>query len=240
MIHRVRLAGVAVVLLLVSASVVRAQAPDTTSATHTAARPGRGSVGGQIGTSYFYAQGDYSLGASPRLSFAGHFRYLMGTKWQWQVSPYYTWTGYSVGTKAPFTDPNYPAETDKDEHLTRITGASGQLHRIFGSGRTRWHAGGGPAVYMVWVENHRKVLADPVTNERHKGTYFGASAEVGAERFLKSLENTSLEMTLAYQLAVSKDSEKFPSGYNLNVNALEIRFGAHYYFDFKMPKAATK
>jgi hypothetical protein len=237
MIHRVRLAGVAVVLLLVSASVVRAQAPDTTSATHTAARPGRGSVGGQVGMSYFYAQGDYSTGASPRMAFAGHFRYLMGTHWQWQVSPYYSWTGYAVGTKAPFTDPNFPADTDKDEHLTQVTGASGQLHRIFGKGRTRWHAGGGPAVYMVWVENRRKVLTDPVSNNRHKGTYLGASAEVGAERFLKSLENTSLEMTLAYQGAFCKDADKFPSGYNLNVNAVEIRFGAHYYFDFKMPKA---
>ena len=52
MIRRVRLAGVAVVvLLLVSASVVCAQAPDTTTAKRTGALPGRGSVGTQAGTS---------------------------------------------------------------------------------------------------------------------------------------------------------------------------------------------
>lgn len=236
MTHRVRLAGVAVVLLLVSASVVRAQAPDTTSAKRAGALSGRGAVGAQIGSSYIYAQTDYSIGAQPRLSFAGHFRYVINPGWQWQVSPYYTWNGYAVGTKAPFADPNFPEDTEKDEHLTQVTGASGQLQKVFRKGRTRWHIGGGPAVYRVWVQNRRKVLSDPVTNKRHQGTYLGATAELGAERFLKTLDNTSLELTIAYQGAFSKDVEGFPSGYDLNVNAVEIRFGTHYYFDFKKPK----
>lgn len=236
MIHRVRLAGVAVVLLLVSASVVRAQAPDTTTAKRGGALPGRGAVGAQAGSSYFVAEGDYSEGAQPRLSFAGHFRYVMGGGLQWQVSPYFTWAAYSVGTAAPFPDPNFPAETDKDFHLTQIAGGSAQIQKAFGQGRTRWHVGAGPAIYRVMVQNHRKVLRDPVTNKRHQGTYLGATAELGVERFLKTLDNTSLEWTFAYQTVFSSDDE-FPMGYDGSVAAIELRFGAHYYFDFRKPKA---
>lgn len=236
MIRRARLAGVAVVLLLVSAPVARAQAPDTTEAKPIGARPGRGAVGVQAGTSYFVSEGDFSEGAQPRLSFAGHFRYVMGGGWQWQFNPYFTWSAYSVGTRAPFVDPNFPTETDKDFHLTQIAGGNGQLQRTFGSGRTRWHVGAGPAVYRVVVQNHRKVLRDPVSNERHQGTYLGATAEFGVERFLKTLNNTSLEWTLAYQTAFSKDADAFPSGYKGTVSAIELRFGALYYFDFKRPK----
>lgn len=236
MIRRVRLAGVAVVLLLVSASVVRAQAPDTTTAKRGGPRPGRGAVGAQAGTSYFFAEKDYSEGAQPRLSFAGHFRYVINDGWQWQVSPYFTWTAYAVGTKAPFTDPNFPAETDKDAHLTQMVGGNGQLQRTFGGGRTRWHVGAGPAIYRVVVQNHRKVLRDPVSNKRHQGTYLGATAEIGGERFLKTLDNTSLEWAIAYQTAFAKD-DAFGQGYNGSVSAIEFRFGAHYYFDFKKPKA---
>lgn len=238
MIRRVRLAGVAVVLLLVSASVVRAQAPDSTSTTakRGGAVPGRGAVGAQAGSSYFFSEGDYSEGAQPRLSFAGHFRYVINNGWQWQVSPYFTWTAYAVGTDAPFTDPNFPTETHKDFHLTQVVGASGQIQKTFGTGRSRWHVGAGPAVYRVVVQNHRKVLRDPVTNKRHQGTYLGATAEIGVERFLKSLDTTSLEWTVAYQGAFAKD-DQFPSGYNGSVGAVEIRFGAHYYFEFKKPKA---
>lgn len=237
MIRRVRLAGVAVVLLLVSAPVVRAQAPDTTTAKRTGASPGRGAVGTQVGSSYFFAEGDYSEGAQPRLSFAGHFRYVINDGWQWQVSPYFTWSAYSVGTEAPFADPNFPDEPPiKDFHLTQVVGASGQIQKVFGKGRTRWHLGAGPAVYRVVVQNHRKVLRDPVTNKRHQGTYLAANAELGVERFLKSMSNTSLEWTVAYQTAFASD-DQFPSGYDGSVSALEVRFGAHYYFDFKKPKA---
>jgi hypothetical protein len=238
MIHRVRLAGVAVVLLLVSASVVRAQAPDTTLAKREGALPGRGSVGAQAGVSYFYAEKDYSTGAQPRMSFAGHFRYVLNKGWQWQVSPYFTWSAYAVGTDAPFTDPNFPTETEKDFHLTQIIGANSQIQKVWGSGRTRWHAGGGPAVYRVVVQNHRKVLRDPVTDVRHQGTYFGAAAEVGAERFLKSLPNTSLEYVFGWHTAFAKRDDQFPSGYNSSVSAIELRFGAHYYFEMRKPKAS--
>ena len=87
------------------------------------------------------------------------------------------------------------------------------------------------------VQNHRKVLKDPVTKELHQGTYLGATAEIGQERFLKSLPSTSIEWTLAYQSAFARDNDKFPLGYNGAVAAGEFRIGAHYYFDFKKPKA---
>jgi hypothetical protein len=153
------------------------------------------------------------------------------------VSPYFTWSAYGVGTRAPFVDPNFPAETDKDFHLTQVVGASAQLQRAWGKGRTRWHLGAGPAVYRVVVQNHRKVLRDPVTNRRHQGTYLGGSAELGFERFLKALPNTSVEATLAAQAAFAKRDEQFPSGYNGSVMAAELRLGMLYYFDFKKPKA---
>jgi hypothetical protein len=237
MIHRVRLAGVAVVLLLASASVVRAQAPDSTVAKREGALSGRGAVGTQVGGSFIFAEKDYSDGAEPRFSFAGHFRYIAGPHWQWQVSPYFTWAAYKVGTAAPFRDPNFPAETVKDFHLTQVVGGSAQLQRAGGKGRTRWHIGAGPAVYRVVVQNHRKVLKDPVTKRLHQGTYLGATAELGQERFLKALPSTSLEWTLAYQTVFAKDDEHFPSGYSGSVTAAEFRVGAHYYFDFKKPKA---
>lgn len=237
MIHRVRLAGVAVVLLLASASVVRAQAPDTTTAKREGSLPGRGAVGVQAGTTYFFAEKDYSDGAQPRLSFAGSFRFVINKGWQWQVSPYFTWSAYAVGTDAPFTDPNFPAETEKDFHLTQIVGANAQLQKVWQRPRTRWHVGAGPAVYRVVVQNHRKVLRDPVTDRLHQGAYLGATAEFGVERFLKALPNTSLEWVLAYQTAFAKRDDQFPSGYNSSVSALEFRFGSHYYFDFKKPKA---
>jgi hypothetical protein len=237
MIHRVRLAGVAVVLLLASASLVHAQSPDTTAAKHAGSRPGRGAVGMQAGMTYFFAEKDYSDGAQPRLSFAGRFRYVINEGWQWQVSPYFTWSAYAVGTAAPFRDPNFPAEVDKDFNLTQVVGANGQIQKAWGEGRTRWHLGAGPAVYRVVVQNHRKVLKDPRTDRLHQGAYLGATAELGAERFLRSLANTSLEYTLAWHTALARRDDQFPSGYNGSVSAIEFRFGAQYYFDFKKPKA---
>lgn len=235
--QRVRLAGVAVVLLLASASVVRAQAPDSTSAKREGALSGRGAIGAMAGATYFFAAQDYSDGAQPRLSFSGHFRYLINKGWQWQVSPYFTWSAYAVGTDAPFQDPNFPADTEKDFHLTQIVGANAQLQKVWTRPRTRWHVGAGPAIYRVVVQNHRKVLKDPVTDRLHQGAYLGASAELGVERFLKSLPNTSLEWTVAMHTAFAKRDDQFPSGYNSSVAAAEFRFGSHYYFDFKKPKA---
>ena len=232
MITRVRLASVAVLLLLLGASVALAQQRDS-SAARSGALPGRGAVGAQLGGSWLVAEGDYSKGAHPRFSFAGSFRYDLGSKWRWQVSPFYTWNAYKTGEPSPFTDPNFPTESTKDAYLTQIVGANAQLQRVGGSGRTRWHVGVGPAVYRVVIQNHRKTLKDPVSLRLHKGAYLGATVEYGIERFLRGLPNTSLEWTLAAHSAFANRDDQFPSGFNARVVAVELRFGGHYYFDFR-------
>ncbi len=211
-------------------------APVVTPAPTTGALPGRGAIGGQVGLTSFLAQGDYSEGALPRMSFSGHFRYVVNKSVRWQVSPYFTWSAYKVDAPAPFTDLNFPADLTKDHYLTQVVGASGQLQWTFGTGKWKYHAGAGPAIYRVVVQNRRKVLKDPVSFKLHQGTYLGATAEIGVERFLKGLANTSLEWTAAYQGAYAKDDERFPSGFNGSVHAAELRFGAHYYYDIKKPK----
>ncbi len=246
---RIRLASVAVLLLLSTASassaqqadsaattIVAAPAPVAPPAPTTGALPGRGSVGGQVGVTSFLAEKDYSQGALPRMSFSGHFRYVINKGLRWQVSPYFTWSAYKVDAPVPFTDSNFPADRTKDHFLTQIVGASGQLQFTGGKGAWKYHFGAGPALYRVVVQNRRKVIKDPVTFKLHQGTYLGANAEFGVERFLKGLPNTSLEWTAAYQGAFAKRDDQFPSGFNGSVHAAELRFGAHYYYEFKKPK----
>ena len=75
MCFRARMASVAIVLSLASASVSFAQQPDTVAAVHrTGDKPGRASVGGQVGCPWFIEGGDYGKGAQPRMSFTGTFR----------------------------------------------------------------------------------------------------------------------------------------------------------------------
>lgn len=200
--------------------------------------PGRGGIGGQIGGSYLVAGGaDYSDGAQPRLSFVGHFRYVISPGWGWQVSPYFTWSGYVSNKDAPFVDPNFPGDgLQKEFYLTQLLGASGQLQWFSGTGPTRWHVGLGPAVYRVVIQNHRKVVEDPVSRELHQGLHLGATAEVGYERFLKKLSNTSIEATVALQTAFAKSDNRWVSGWNGNPMFVEVRLGAQYYYDFRKPK----
>jgi hypothetical protein len=235
MFTRVRLAGVTCLLLLASVSVGFAQQPDSTASARSGARPGRGSIGAQIGSSYIFSDGDYSKGAQPRASFTGSFAYVISSGWRWQVSPYFTWNAYRTGTALPFQDP-YLGSTTKDAVLTQIVGGNGQLQRTGGKANWVWHVGAGPAIYRVVVQNRRNVLQDPKSKSLHQGTYVGATAEYGIERFMRSLPNTSLEWTVAYQTAFAKSDSRFPSGFNGTPAAFEIRFGGHYYYDFRTPK----
>jgi len=66
--------------------------------------------------------------------------------------------------------------------------------------------------------------------------YGGASAEIGYERFMKSLPNTALEVTGAVHGAFATSDDKFPSGLNGNPIYAELRVGAHYYYDFDRKK----
>jgi hypothetical protein len=202
-------------------------------------KPGRGGIGGQLGGSYFGVDrmfgaewfGDYSKWAMPRFSFAGQFRYVQSKHWRWQVSPSYTWTAYKTGTAIPFTDLNYPDEKVKDRMLVQLLPATAQIQYVVKRGQWLYHAGAGPGVYRVWVQNNRRVCADPVTFRVHRGPYPGGSFEFGAERFLKGITTTSVEFAWVNHLVFAQRDEQFPSGYNSNLMATELRVGINYYFD---------
>jgi hypothetical protein len=70
--------------------------------------PGRGGIGGQIGSGSVLAEGDYSAGAATRFSFSGHWRYVMASWIRWQISPGFLWAGYAKKEPAPFEDLNFP------------------------------------------------------------------------------------------------------------------------------------
>lgn len=232
---RFRVASVVALALLAATGTVRAQQADSIAT--RGPLPGRGGLGGQVGGSYMFADGDYSDGAQPRLSFTGHFRYVINKSWGWQVSPSFTWSGYVSHTDAPFVDPNFPSEgLSKQFYITELLGVSSQLQWYSGTGRQRWHIGIGPAVYRVVVQNHRKVVEDPVSRELHNGMHMGAVAELGVERFLKRLPNTSLELSVGYQTAFAKSDNRWRQGWNGNPAAVDVRIGGHYYYDFRKPK----
>lgn len=235
---RPRLASAFVLALLATASASHAQSPDSVAT--KGAITGRGGIGAQIGTSYIVGGPDYSDGAQPRFTFIGHFRYQINPTWGWQVSPYFTWNGYVSHQDAPFVDPNFPTEgLSKEDYLTYVRGAAAQAQWFKGTGRSRWHLGAGPAVYQVVVENHRKVLEDPTSHELHNGLHLGASFEFGYEKFLKKLPNTSIEGTVAWQMAFARSDNRFPEGWNGNPQLIEVRLGAHYYYDFRKPKPTS-
>ena len=77
----------------------------------------------------------------------------------------------------------------------------------------------------------RKVLKDPESFRLHRGLYPGGSFEIGAERFLKSITTTSIELTWVNHLVLAQRDPQFPSGYNSNLMAMEWRLGVNYYFD---------
>lgn len=235
MTSRLRGIALAILALFVAAS-AHAQQADSAKAVRQGHLPGRGSVGGQVGSSFFVAGDDFSRGAQPRFSFAGSWRYVMSNHLRWQVSPYFTYAAYGNEEPAPFPDPQFPTDVTKDDVLAQVVGGNAQLQWTSGRGRTIWHAGVGPALYRVMVQNRRKVLADPVTLERHRTLVLGATGEFGVERFSKSLPNTSVEATLAVHAAFATDDQKFPSGWSGLVVPVELRVGGHYYYDFKRDK----
>jgi hypothetical protein len=221
--------------------------------------PGKGGLGGQIGASTFAldrALGkdwflDYSNGASPRFGFDAHWRYSFSSRWRGQLSVGFTWTGYSAkhdasgvpAFPAPFVDPNFPTDDDKSDYLTLMLPVSSQIQYVARHGSWAYHVGAGPGAYRVWIENHRKVVKDPVSLKLHRGLYPGGSAEIGLEHYLKDLPNVSLESTLAAHLAWTQRASQFVSGINSNVMAVELRFGGNYYFTpgpRKAPAAAPK
>jgi hypothetical protein len=233
MISRLRLASAAFVLLMAGASAAFGQTPDSTAAApHSGGMKLHvGGVGGQVGYSGMYTGGDYSKGAVNRFSFSGNFRYVASKHWGWQVDPYFTWAAYDVNTPSPLHDVSNPADIYKDHYLTILTGGNGQLLYFFKRGAWNYHLGAGPGVYRVLLENRRRIIKDPETFARHRGTYLGAAAEIGGERFFKNLTTTSLALTVGFNTAFAKDDAKFPNGFSDAPGVFDLRIGANYYFD---------
>jgi hypothetical protein len=230
--------SVAVAAVLTAASACLAQeltpppapAPAAKPAVVMGAVPRTGSIGGMFGASAFYASGDYVKGAQPRMAFNASFRYTVTPWLRWQFSPGFAWAAYSHDEPAPFIDPAYPDQKDKEDHLTLVLPVTFQLHLLKPSGQWLYHVGGGPGLYRVWLENHRKVVKDPVTLEIHRQVYPGFSVEVGAAKYLKSLPAVSVEGAVTSHYVFSEDKKMFPSGYNTAVGVVEVRVGANYHF----------
>jgi hypothetical protein len=231
MIPRLFSTGVALVALLAMPLVCFAQGATTSAPRDSGAAPGRGGIGGMLGGGHFIADADYSAGAQPRLVFAGYFRYVVNDWLRLQFSPGYTWTAYKSGEPFTVVDPNFPADSTKDEVVVQLVPVSLQFQFIKRSSHWLYHAGFGPGLYRVWVTNRRKVLKDPVSKELHRDLYWGVSGQFGAERFLASLPNTSIEMNAAANWVFSQDDDNFPSGYNSFLANVEFKIGVNYYWD---------
>ena len=252
---RVRwVSGAVVSLLTVASACLAADAPagavaaDSTAAAQPAVsaprrgdQPGYGGVGGQLGLGYVPGFEDYSEHAQVRMSFSANWRYTLSPSWRWQISPGFVWTGYSKRSNpAPFQDPNFPTDPYKDDYLTLVLPVSAQIQWIHRGKSLVWHVGAGPGAYRVWVENHRKVVPDPVTFDHHKGVYFGGTGEIGFEHFFRALPTTSFEVTADAHYFNAKRDEQFPSGFNSAGLAVGLRAGANYYFSLKAKPKATE
>lgn len=211
----------------------------------------RGSFGGGLGWGSFLADGDYTKGRESdgsfgsadtrsRPSLGASFRYQVTPWLRWQVAPGYQWAGYKKDSPLPFTDFNNPTDNTKEKLLSQMMPVSFQLQYTRQRGGWIHHLGAGPGLYRVWVQNRRKLLADPVSFKRHVGWYPGVSGEIGAARYLKSLTSVSIEGTLDAHWAFSTREEQFPAGFNAHVFAMGLRVGANYHFDprrFSSPKS---
>ena len=228
MTSRIRWAGIAVAALLAFATASRAD--------DTGYRAGKGGIGAQFGGASVIGAEDYSAGAKPRFSLSAHWRYALTPWLRWQLSPEFTWAGYDKKEPAPFRDPNFPADSLKADYLTLVLPMTAQLQLTMNRGSWLWYAGGGPGVYRVWIENHRKVLKDPISKKLHRGVYPGATAQFGVEKFLKSLPSTSLELAVDVHYVLAERDEQFPSGWNSKLTDVGVRFGGTYYFVPNQPR----
>jgi hypothetical protein len=225
MISRVCSVGIAFLAVLAVASACPA------AEKVTGLSPGRASVGGQFGGSYFFADGDYTAGALPRFAFAGSFRYVVNPWFRWQISPGFTWTGYRSGHPIPFTDVNRPSFTTKREFITLVAPVSTQAQILIARAPLYAHIGLGPGIYRVWIEDDRDPVKDPVTFRVHRGLYPGLTAQVGIEHFTKTLPSTSIEFDVAWNWIMAERDEQFPSGFNSSLATAEGRIGVNYYFN---------
>lgn len=238
MFPRFRCVSVALAALLTVASVCQAAEPGYV--------PKKGGVGGGVGYSKMVEDADYSQDAAGRFAFSGALRYVINKRLRWQVSPGFEWSAYNVGSRAPFIDPAFLGDTTlagapiKDQMLTLVVPVSVQLQLTQQRGWWLYHFGAGPGIYRVWVENHRKVIEDPVSKDHHRGPYLGMTAELGAERFLRGLTTTSIEGVVAGHLIFAQRDTQFPSGFNSKLLPLDVRLCVNYYFDMTRRKKSIE
>ena len=239
--------GVALFTVLrITSALAQDAPPATTSSTgaapisRTGSAPGRASIGGLLGGSYFYLADEYSKGAQPRFNFVGQIRYVASPGWRFQISPGFTWSAYSKNEPPPFVDFKHPEDLTKENYLTQLIPVSLQIQRTWGKLPWHHHVGIGPGVYRVWVENHRTVLVDPVTFREHQGLYWGFSAEAGTEHFLKAMPNTSIEVTAVNHWVQATRDDQFPTGWSSALGAIGLSAGVNYYFSLEHEKKATE
>jgi hypothetical protein len=139
----------------------------------------------------------------------------------------------------PVPDGNFPQDVTKRTNLTLLLPVSFQLQYLIHTKKWHYHLGAGPGVYRIWIENRRILLVDPVSFAKHQGLYAGATAEVGVERFIKTLPSTSVEACVATHWVFADGDGQFPSGYNSSLAATEVRIGANYYFDMSRLRRKT-
>lgn len=236
MISRLLTVGVASLALFLSGSVGHAQ---ESAEPDSGATPGRAAIGAAFGASQFVADADYSEGAQPRIVSSGRFRYVVNNWLRLQFEIGHTWTAYANDEPAPFSDLNFPADSLKNEYLVQVVPLEMQFQVLRRGPKWIYHAGIGPGLYRVWVENRRKVLKDPVTFDLHRGLYWGVGGQIGAERFFTSLPSTSFELGVAGQWVFADREEQFPSGYNSFLATVEATVGVNYYFNLPTTKPKT-
>jgi hypothetical protein len=249
MIRRDRWVSIAIPALLTVASVCLAQdAPPSTPPADTTLQaapgppigPGFAAIGGGIGVSQFTGSEDYSAGAEMRLAFAGRWRYQWSRSLRLEIGTGFTWAGYDQSEPAPFVDPRPGADIDgKGEWLTLLVPTSAQIQYLRPSGWWLYHAGIGPGIYRVWVQNERDVVEDPITFKPHRGVYPGFSFQIGAERFFRGLTTTSIEFGVTGHQVFATRDDQFPSGMNSNLSAVEGRIGVNYYWDLSKPRGVA-
>jgi hypothetical protein len=197
----------------------------------TGSIPGRAGIGGLLGGSWYVASGDYWDGSLPRFALAGSFRYQINEKLRFQLSPGFTWSGYSKHSAPPFIDPNFPTDVTKENYIVQLVPISAEIQFTRRGHTWTQHIGLGPGVYRVLVQHHRRDLLDPVTFRVHRGMYLGGTLEYGAEKYFKGMPNTSVEVNLANHWVNAVRDDQFPSGWNDWLSAAAVQVGVNYYFD---------
>jgi hypothetical protein len=90
------------------------------------------------------------------------------------------------------------------------------------------------------VQNHRKPLKDPETLRLHRGVYWGMSGQIGTERFLTALPNTSIEVSAAGHWVFCERDDQFKHGFNSFLANVDLKVGANYYFDLGRDEELTQ